>query len=174
MNTGISTGPNSVYVEWDTCMRFPYHFETSANSKVVVCNEPRILLRERIAVGCLVERGKYFFLCHINWLPNLCDVNCSYSPIYNDFIYSFQLSFLLSFIYYFGIFVLPGQDWKWSDQDGGEGSVGFVYRVKEDQTIYVSIVWGNTENGGKEFDKKNCNSQIKKKLLLSNLIYMYM
>ena len=98
MNTGISTGPNSVYVEWDTCMRFPYHFETSANSKVVVCNEPRILLRERIAVGCLVERGKYFFLCHINWLPNLCDVNCSYSPIYNDFIYSFQLSFLLSFI----------------------------------------------------------------------------
>nr|XP_022335016.1 uncharacterized protein LOC111131672 [Crassostrea virginica] len=82
--------PNFVYVEWDTCMRFPYHFETSANSKVVVCNEPRILLREKIAVGCLVERG---------------------------------------------------QDWKWSDQDGGEGSVGFVYRVKEDQTIYVR--WSN-------------------------------
>ena len=56
--------------------------------------------------------------------------------------------------YHFGIFVLPGQDWKWSDQDGGEGSVGFVYRVKEDQTVYVSIVWGNTEKGGKEFDKK--------------------
>lgn len=64
-------------------------------------------------------------------------------------------SYHFCYHYYFGIFVLPGQDWKWSDQDGGEGSVGFVYRVKEDQTIYVSIVWGNTENGGKEFDKKN-------------------
>lgn len=152
MNTGISTGPNSVYVEWDTCMRFPYHFETSANSKVVVCNEPRILLRERIAVGCLVERGKYFF----------CAISIGY-PIFVMLTAHIHQYTMISFIlfsyhfcyhYYFGIFVLPGQDWKWSDQDGGEGSVGFVYRVKEDQTIYVSIVWGNTENGGKEFDKK--------------------
>nr|XP_034324483.1 uncharacterized protein LOC105344997 [Crassostrea gigas] len=48
-------------IEWDTSMIFPYHFDTDGDlgrSNVVVCDEPRILLqREKIAVGCLVQRG---------------------------------------------------------------------------------------------------------------------
>lgn len=51
------TGLN-ISVEWDTTMIFPYHFDTNYHqSNVVVCDEPRILQREKIAVGCLVERG---------------------------------------------------------------------------------------------------------------------
>ena len=30
-----------------------------------------------------------------------------------------------------------GPDWKWGDQDGGEGSVGTVYRLKTPTEIYV-------------------------------------
>lgn len=48
----------NISVEWDTDMIFPYHFDTNHHqSNVVVCDEPRILQRENIAVGCLVERG---------------------------------------------------------------------------------------------------------------------
>lgn len=50
----------NISVEWDTGMIFPYHFDTNGDhqqSHVVVCDEPRILQREKIAVGCLVERG---------------------------------------------------------------------------------------------------------------------
>lgn len=47
----------NISVEWDTGMIFPYHFDTNQQSHVVVCDEPRVLRREKIAVGCLVERG---------------------------------------------------------------------------------------------------------------------
>lgn len=49
----------NISVEWDTGMIFPYHFDTNQQSHVVVCDEPRVLRREKIAVGCLVERGIY-------------------------------------------------------------------------------------------------------------------
>lgn len=52
---------HNVSVEWDTSMIFPYHYDTDGfdqASHVVICDEPRILLqREKIAVGCLVQRG---------------------------------------------------------------------------------------------------------------------
>lgn len=31
-----------------------------------------------------------------------------------------------------------GRDWKWGDQDGGEGQIGTVYRLKTLTEIYVS------------------------------------
>lgn len=57
---GHRDGHLNISVEWDTGMIFPYHFDTNGDhhqSNVVVCDEPRILQREKIAVGCLVERG---------------------------------------------------------------------------------------------------------------------
>ncbi|XP_061168824.1 uncharacterized protein LOC133178075 [Saccostrea echinata] len=80
-----------IYVEWDTGMRFPYEYVNDSHQENVIipCDEPRILRRENIAVGCLVKRGP---------------------------------------------------DWKWGDQDGGEGNIGAVYRVKED-AVYVR--WSN-------------------------------
>lgn len=70
------TGLN-ISVEWDTTMIFPYHFDTNHHqSDVVVCDEPRILQREKIAVGCLVERGYMSWFITIdmlryNKLPNV-------------------------------------------------------------------------------------------------------
>lgn len=37
--------------------------------------------------------------------------------------------------------VLLGSDWKWEDQDGGIGSIGTVYRLKNDATVYVSVTF---------------------------------
>jgi hypothetical protein len=44
----------------------------------------------------------------------------------------------------FGVFLfVKGPDWQWKDQDGGPGSVGVVYSVKADATIYVrlTLIW---------------------------------
>ncbi|XP_062619578.1 uncharacterized protein LOC134281127 [Saccostrea cucullata] len=48
-----------MYVEWDNTMRFPYEYNPNdqKQSAVIVCDEPRILRREDIAVGCVVKRG---------------------------------------------------------------------------------------------------------------------
>ncbi|XP_062601131.1 uncharacterized protein LOC134262818 isoform X3 [Saccostrea cucullata] len=55
-----------IYVEWDTGMRFPYEYmEDSQEENVIIpCNEPRILQRENIAVGCLVKRGNFGKIIH--------------------------------------------------------------------------------------------------------------
>ncbi|XP_065943342.1 uncharacterized protein [Magallana gigas] len=113
IGTRVRRGPNwsyfghrivyhNVSVEWDTSMVFPYHYDTGGDdqgSHVVVCDEPRILLqREKIAVGCLVQRGP---------------------------------------------------DWKWFDQDGGEGNIGSVYRVKDDKTVHVR--WPNGKKSNYRF-----------------------
>lgn len=50
----------NLLVEWDTSMVFPYHFDKYGDhqkSNVVVCDVPRVLQTEKIAVGCLVKRG---------------------------------------------------------------------------------------------------------------------
>ncbi|XP_052699569.1 uncharacterized protein LOC128177080 isoform X1 [Crassostrea angulata] len=50
----------NLLVEWDTSMVFPYHFDKHGDhqkSNVVVCDVPRVLQTEKIAVGCLVKRG---------------------------------------------------------------------------------------------------------------------
>lgn len=65
-------------MEWDTGFKSDYRFGTNSklNDKydVQLCNEPRILVNELIATGCLVTRGnaflyasflKYYFL--FNW-----------------------------------------------------------------------------------------------------------
>ncbi|XP_052701633.1 uncharacterized protein LOC128178481 isoform X2 [Crassostrea angulata] len=101
---GHRTDDHNVSVEWDTSMIFPYHYDTDGfdqASHVVVCDEPRILLqREKISVGCLVQRGP---------------------------------------------------DWKWFDQlqDGGEGNIGSVYRVKDDKTVHVR--WPNGKKSNYRF-----------------------
>ncbi|XP_052701639.1 uncharacterized protein LOC128178484 [Crassostrea angulata] len=99
---GHRTVYHNVSVEWDTSMVFPYHYDTGGDdqaSHVVVCDDPRILLqREKIAVGCLVQRGP---------------------------------------------------DWKWFDQDGGEGNIGSVYRVKDDKTVHVR--WPNGKKSNYRF-----------------------
>ncbi|XP_061168825.1 uncharacterized protein LOC133178076 [Saccostrea echinata] len=68
-NNQDSNGPGTVignwsrdgwiYVEWDTGMKFPYEYDTeNVNSgDIVITDEPRLLQRESIAVGCLVQSG---------------------------------------------------------------------------------------------------------------------
>ncbi|XP_048732216.2 uncharacterized protein LOC125649050 [Ostrea edulis] len=48
-----------------------------------------------------------------------------------------------------GCLVERGPDWKWANQDGGPGSIGSVYRVKADATIYVR--WPNSVRGNYRF-----------------------
>nr|XP_034323302.1 uncharacterized protein LOC105337133 isoform X3 [Crassostrea gigas] len=45
-----------------------------------------------------------------------------------------------------GCLVKRGPDWKWEDQDGGVGSIGTIYRVKDDATVYVRWPSGRNSN----------------------------
>jgi hypothetical protein len=45
-------------VEWDAGSRCRYRYGVDASYDIVVCDSPRVLLDEMIAVGCLVTRGK--------------------------------------------------------------------------------------------------------------------
>lgn len=36
------------------------------------------------------------------------------------------------------IIISTGPDWEWGDQDGGEGSIGVVYRVNDVAVVHVS------------------------------------
>eukprot|EP00105_Crassostrea_gigas_P023541 XP_011443408.1 PREDICTED: uncharacterized protein LOC105339527 isoform X1 [Crassostrea gigas] len=61
-----------------------------------------------------------------------------------------------------GCYVKRGPDWKWEDQDGGIGSIGSVYRIKDDATVYVRWPCGRRSNyrfgyDGK-FDIEVCDS----------------
>ncbi|XP_048737058.1 uncharacterized protein LOC130046250 isoform X1 [Ostrea edulis] len=86
-------------VEWDTGMIYGYRYGSTQIEKdkfdISVCDEPRILQDEMIAVGCLVKRGP---------------------------------------------------DWMWGDQDGGEGTLGSVYRVKRNGTAYIRWLNGQTSH----------------------------
>nr|XP_034323315.1 uncharacterized protein LOC105331856 [Crassostrea gigas] len=48
-----------------------------------------------------------------------------------------------------GCLVKRGPDWKWDDQDGGVGSIGTVYRVKDDATVYIR--WSSGRNSNYRF-----------------------
>uniref|UniRef100_K1Q5M5 E3 ubiquitin-protein ligase MIB2 n=1 Tax=Magallana gigas TaxID=29159 RepID=K1Q5M5_MAGGI len=45
-----------------------------------------------------------------------------------------------------GCLVKRGPHWKWDDQDGGVGSIGTIYRVKDDATVYVRWPSGRNSN----------------------------
>ncbi|XP_078314482.1 uncharacterized protein LOC111131493 isoform X2 [Crassostrea virginica] len=95
-----------IKVEWDTGLLMPYRYGTErliTAYDIEPSDEPRILLNEPIAVGCLVRRGP---------------------------------------------------DWKWGDQDGGEGSVGTVYRLKTPTEIYVR--WPNGTKSNYRYGFKTC------------------
>lgn len=48
-------------VEWDTGSRWPYRFGTTGTPSdkydVELCCDPRVMVKELIATGCLVTRG---------------------------------------------------------------------------------------------------------------------
>ncbi|XP_061168841.1 uncharacterized protein LOC133178097 [Saccostrea echinata] len=48
-----------------------------------------------------------------------------------------------------GCLVQRGPDWKWGNQDGGSGTVGMVYRVTNNSTIYVR--WPNSVRSNYRF-----------------------
>lgn len=60
----VSLKTGTLLVEWDTGFKSDYRFGTKSkfNNKydVQLCSEPRILVNELIATGCLVTRGKAF------------------------------------------------------------------------------------------------------------------
>ncbi|XP_062614373.1 uncharacterized protein LOC134276111 [Saccostrea cucullata] len=106
MGPGTVTGHSVLnagwlYVCWDHGLTFNYRYG-DLFSDVEVCDEPRILCsNEKIAPGCLVQRGP---------------------------------------------------DWKWGNQDGGPGTVGMVYRVTNNSTIYVR--WPNSVRSNYRFGYK--------------------
>ncbi|XP_056021581.1 uncharacterized protein LOC125652124 isoform X3 [Ostrea edulis] len=58
---GHSDNVGWLLVKWDTSLTFDYRYGSSSFEKdkydVIVCDEPRLLENELIAVGCLVKRG---------------------------------------------------------------------------------------------------------------------
>ncbi|XP_062620442.1 uncharacterized protein LOC134282018 isoform X2 [Saccostrea cucullata] len=54
-----------------------------------------------------------------------------------------------------GCLVTRGPDWKWGDQDGGEGNVGTVYRVEMDAVVYVKWPNGNKSNYRYGYENKH-------------------
>ncbi|XP_061194921.1 uncharacterized protein LOC133203068 [Saccostrea echinata] len=88
-----------LWIEWDNGDKNKYrygniHFVSGVHD-VVVCDLPRVLEDELIAVGCLVVRGP---------------------------------------------------DWKWGDQDGGEGNIGSVFRVRNNGSVNVRWRNGNVRD----------------------------
>ncbi|XP_062569341.1 putative HERC2-like protein 3 [Saccostrea cucullata] len=56
--SGFSAFFGVIYVEWDTGSRYPYRYGPIMDKyDVTLCNEPRILNKETIAVGSLVKKG---------------------------------------------------------------------------------------------------------------------
>lgn len=59
---GHSKREEWLIVEWDTGLRWSYRFGTTGTPSdkydVELCCEPRVLVKEKIATGCLVTRGK--------------------------------------------------------------------------------------------------------------------
>nr|XP_034323558.1 uncharacterized protein LOC117688885 [Crassostrea gigas] len=59
---GHSKRDEWLIVEWDTGLRWPYRFGTTGTPSdkydVELCCDPRVLVNELIATGCLVTRGK--------------------------------------------------------------------------------------------------------------------
>ncbi|XP_062596391.1 uncharacterized protein LOC134257806 isoform X2 [Saccostrea cucullata] len=53
-----------------------------------------------------------------------------------------------------GCLVTRGPDWKWGDQDGGEGNVGTVYRIKKDAVVLVKWQNGNRSNYRYGYDNR--------------------
>ncbi|XP_062620444.1 uncharacterized protein LOC134282020 [Saccostrea cucullata] len=53
-----------------------------------------------------------------------------------------------------GCLVTRGPDWKWGDQDGGDGNVGTVYRVKQNAVVLVKWPNGNRSNYRYGYDNK--------------------
>ncbi|XP_052696634.1 uncharacterized protein LOC128175218 isoform X1 [Crassostrea angulata] len=53
-----------------------------------------------------------------------------------------------------GCLVRRGPDWKWGDQDGGEGNIGAVYRLKTPTEVYVR--WPNGKKSNYRFGYRNC------------------
>jgi len=43
----------------------------------------------------------------------------------------------------YGVRVTRGKDWKWSDQDGGTGSVGTTVPDGDDQRGWINVKWDN-------------------------------
>nr|XP_022329688.1 uncharacterized protein LOC111128392 [Crassostrea virginica] len=53
-----------------------------------------------------------------------------------------------------GCLVQRGPDWKWGDQDGGDGNIGTVYRLKTPTEIYVR--WPNGNKSNYRYGYKHC------------------
>jgi hypothetical protein len=48
-----------------------------------------------------------------------------------------------------GARVVRGRDWKWSEQDGGEGGVGTVIEGSSDRSDkWVRVTWSNGSTNG--------------------------
>lgn len=64
-----------------------------------------------------------------------------------------------------GVFVARGPDWRWKNQDGGEGSVGVVTKIENENVVHV--VWADGKLGnyrfgyGGKYDIKVCSDQRK-------------
>ncbi|XP_022295401.2 uncharacterized protein LOC111105409 isoform X2 [Crassostrea virginica] len=100
---GHSTRPGHINVRWDSGKAYPYPYGANGEFSIVVCDSPRVLDDQMIAVGCLVIRGP---------------------------------------------------DWEWGDQDGGEGSIGVVYRVNDVAVVHVRWPSGAKSNYRFGFDGK--------------------
>lgn len=96
--TGHSKNPGWISVMWDSGAGFQYRYGADGMFDIVVCDSPRVLVDQLIAVGCLVTRGA---------------------------------------------------DWEWGDQDGGEGSIGVIYRVNDSAIVHVR--WPNGEKSNYRF-----------------------
>lgn len=101
--TGHSKNPGWISVMWDSGAGFQYRYGAEEMFDIVVCDSPRVLVDQLIAVGCLVTRGV---------------------------------------------------DWEWGDQDGGQGSVGVVYRVNDSAIVHVRWPNGKKSNYRFGFDGK--------------------
>lgn len=86
--------------------------------------------------GTVVGHGDLAGMVYVEWDTGIrCDYIHGQGGIYNVVVCDEPRIPEDGFVAV-GCFVKRGPDWKWEDQDGGEGSIGTVYRVKDDATVY--------------------------------------
>lgn len=112
-----------LHIEWDRNSGNSYHYRYGSNSRakdkfdIMVCDEPRILDNQFIALGCLVTRG-------IRLLIYIQDKKQLMKFFTIDICFTFLLLNL-------------GPDWQYGDQDGGAGNIGSVFQVAENGIVHV-------------------------------------
>ena len=87
-----------IVVDWDGGSRFSYPYGSNGEYSIVVCDSPRLLDDQLIAVGCLVSRGMcvYFYVRHF---LTTCNLGIYTITLYSTRVKIYHIPYFICFTY---------------------------------------------------------------------------